>query len=127
MTDLKQHTIHALKWNFLGTVGAQAIQFVITVVLARLLIPAQLGLVAMLSLFMAVAASITDSGFECVLIQKQHSSLQDESSIFYFNIVISFLMYVLLWMCAPWFATFFSEPLLIPLSRFIALAVIVKS
>src|SRR5262245_39779163 len=127
MTDLKKHTISAVKWSLIGTVGMQSVQFFITVILARLLAPAEFGLIAMLSLVMAIANSLLDSGFGSALIQKQNATRRCESSIFYFNLLMSLLMYTVLWMIAPAVARFFGEPLLIPLGRFLGVNLLINS
>ena len=64
MTDsLKSKTLHALFWSFFERIGQQGIQFIISIILARLLLPEQFGLIAMLTIFMAVAQSFISSGF----------------------------------------------------------------
>ena len=90
MSDgLKSKTLRGLFWSFFERVGHQGIHFIIAIILARLLLPEQFGLIAMLAIFMAVAQSFIDSGFGSALIQKQDATSIDESSIFYFNISIS--------------------------------------
>ena len=68
MHDLKSRTLHALSWSFVESAGLQAVQLVIGIILARLLLPEQFGLIAMLTIFMAVAQSFLDSGFGSALI-----------------------------------------------------------
>ncbi len=86
--DLKQRAIRGLTWSFLERFSQQGIQFLVAVILARLLLPEEFGLIAMLSLFMAVAQSCIDSGFGSALIQKQDVTHRDECSIFYFNVLV---------------------------------------
>jgi O-antigen/teichoic acid export membrane protein len=116
--SLKHETVHGLFWSFFERIGQQGIQFLITIILARLLLPEQFGLIAMLTIFMAVAQSFVDSGFGSALIQKQDASHLDECSIFYFNILVGFLVAVLLFVEAPWIAAFYRIPLLAPLPGF---------
>ena len=128
MTDtLKSQTLHGLLWSFFERIGQQGIQFVIQIILARLLLPAEFGLIAMLVIFMAVAQSFLDSGFGSALIQKQDATRVDESSIFYFNIVVGFLAAGLLFLAAPLIAGFYKIPLLSPLTRVLSLNIIVNS
>ena len=83
MSDgLKSKTLIALFWSFLEQIGQQGIQFVISIILARLLLPEEFGLIAMLAIFMAIAQSFLDSGFGRALIQKQDATHIDECSIF---------------------------------------------
>ena len=90
--DIKRATTHGLFWSFFERIGQQGIQFVIAIILARLLLPEQFGLIAMLTVFMAVAQSFVNSGFGSALIQKQDAKHLDECSIFYFNILVGFLV-----------------------------------
>ncbi|MBN2469070.1 MAG: MOP flippase family protein [Deltaproteobacteria bacterium] len=128
MTDnLKQTTIHGLFWSFFERIGQQGVQFVISVVLARLLMPEQFGLIVMLVIFMAVAQSFIDSGFGLALIQKQDANHLDECSIFYFNIVLGFVAAGLLCLAAPWIASFYNTPILVPLARVLSLNLIINA
>lgn len=125
--DLKNATAHGLFWSFLERIGQQGIQFVITIILARLLLPEQFGLIAMLTIFLAVAQSFVDSGFGSALIQKQDATHLDECSIFYFNILVGFLVTGVLFIAAPWIADFYQIPLLTPLARVLSLNLIINA
>ena len=125
--NLRQKTLHALFWSFLERFGQQAIQFVISIILARLLLPEQFGLIAMLTIFMAIAQSFINSGFGQALIQKQDATHVDECSIFYFNILVGFLAAGLLCLTAPWIACFYNQPLLVPLTCALSLNLIINA
>jgi hypothetical protein len=128
MSDsLRTKTLHGVSWSFLDLGGQLGIQFVISIILARLLLPAQFGLIAMLSIFMAVAQSLVDSGFGQALIQKQDATRVDESSIFYFNIIFGFVAAGLLCLAAPWIAAFYKMPLLVPLTRVLSLSLVINA
>ncbi len=86
---LRSKTIRALSWSFIESVGVQEVQLIAGVVLARLVLPEQFGLIGMLAIFMAVAQSSLDSGFVAALVQKREGSLIEICSIFYFNVVVS--------------------------------------
>ena len=88
MDDLKTRAISGILWSLADRLGLQAVQFGVSVVLARLLLPSEFGIIGMLALFMAVAQSLMDSGFGSALIQKQDTDRIDESSIFFFNIIV---------------------------------------
>lgn len=124
---LKNHTIKGLFWSFLERIGQQGIQFVISIILARLLLPEQFGLIAMLTIFMAIAQSFVTSGFGSALIQKQDASHLDECSIFYFNILAGFLVAGTLFLAAPWVAAFYRIPLLAPLTRVLSLNLVINA
>jgi len=125
--DLKSQTIQGLFWSGFERIGQQGIQFIVSIILARLLLPEQFGLIAMLTIFMAVAQSFIDSGFGSALIQKQDANHLDECSIFYFNILVSFLAAGVLFLAAPWIAAFYKIPLLVPLTRVLSLNLIINA
>lgn len=125
--DLPNNVFNAFLWSFIEKVGLQGIQFVISIVLARLLLPEQYGLIGMLAIFMGVAQSFLDSGFGSALIQKKNADYIDECSIFYFNIVVGLLATGLLYLVAPAIAQFYKEPLLEPLTRFLSLNIVINS
>ena len=128
MSDrLKSKTLHALSWSLLEIVGSQGIQFVILIILARLLLPKDFGLIAMLTIFIAVAKSFINSGFSQALIQKQNVTYVDECSIFYFNILVGFFAAGLLCSATPWIAGFYNQPLLIPLTCALSLNLIINA
>lgn len=125
--NLKRATTHGLFWSFFERIGQQGIQFIIGIILARLLLPEQFGLIAMLTIFMAVAQSFVDSGFGLALIQKQDANHLDECSIFYFNILVGFLVAGVLFLSAPWIAAFYQIPLLTPLARALSLNLVINA
>ena len=124
---LKTKTLHALFWSFFERIGQQGIQFIISIILARLLLPEQFGLIAMLAIFMAVAQSFINSGFGQALIQKKNATHIDECSIFYFNILVGFLAAGLLCLSAPWIASFYNQPLLVSLTCALSLNLIINA
>jgi len=125
--DIKRAATHGLFWSFFERIGHQGIQFVISIILARLLLPEQFGLIAMLTIFIAVAQTFVDSGFGSALIQKQNTTYLDECSIFFFNIIVGFLVAGLLFLSAPWIADFYQAPLLSPLTRVLSLNLIINA
>jgi teichuronic acid exporter len=125
--DLQQKTIHALSWSFLETVAQRGVQFVIGIVLARLLFPEQFGLIGMLTLFIAVAQTFLDSGFGAALIQKREATQTDICSIFYFNILVGLAAAGLLCFVAPWIAAFYRQPILTSLMRALSLTIVINS
>jgi len=125
--NLKSATAHGLFWSFLERIGQQGIQFIISIILARLLLPEQFGLIAMLTIFMAVAQSFVVSGFGSALIQKQDTKHVDECSIFYFNIFVGLLVTGILFLLAPWISAFYQIPLLTPLTRVLSLNLFINA
>jgi O-antigen/teichoic acid export membrane protein len=127
MKNLRNRTLTGLFWNLAERLGIQALQFIPTVILARLLTPEQFGLIGMLSLFIAIVNVFLDSGFGAALIRKQDATHLDQCSIFYFNIVIGGISVIGLFYAAPWIADFYQQPLLIELTRWLSLDILINS
>jgi O-antigen/teichoic acid export membrane protein len=128
MSDrLKSKTLRAFFWSFMERIGQQGIQFFMTIILARLLMPEEFGLIAMLSIFIAIAYSFINSGFGQALIQKKDATHIDECSIFYFNILVGFLAAGLLCIAAPWIADFYKQPQLILMTYALSLNLIINA
>jgi len=124
---LKSKTLNGLLWAFFDAVGLQGIQFVILLVLARILQPAEFGIIAMLTVFISVAYSLIDSGYASALIQKKNSTFEDENSVFYFTIFMGVITTSLLWFSAPWIASFYNEPSLTLLARVLSITLFIDS
>ena len=114
-------------WSSVERFSVQGIQFVVLVVMARLLTPADSGLVGMLSIFLAVSQSLVDSGFSQALIRKQDRTERDNSTVFYFNIAVGLALYGLLYLSAPLVAGFYRTPELEPVMRVLCLGVVFNS
>jgi len=123
----RSKTLHGLAWSLFERIGQQGIQFFISIILARLLMPSEFGLIAMLVLFVSLATALLDSGFGSALIQRQNATRVDESSIFYFNIVVGLVVAGLLSLAAPWIAAFYNMPILVPITRWTSLNLIINS
>ena len=125
--SLGSRTVRALFWSFLQAAADRGMQFIIGIVLARLLFPEQFGLIGMLTIFMAVIRMFLDSGFGAALIQKREVTQSDICSIFYFNILVGLAATGLLCLAAPWIASFYRQPILIPLTRALSLTIVINS
>ncbi|MAG85885.1 MAG: flippase [Flavobacteriaceae bacterium] len=123
----RELAVKGIIWSTFERFGQQGIHFAITIVLARILLPEHFGLVGMLAFFLALARSILDSGFGQALIQKKDPTNLDFSTIFYFNLLIAVVLYIILFFCAPLIARFFNEPQLIRMTRVLSLNVIFNS
>ena len=122
--NLKQKTAQGLFWGFLSSGGTQLLNLIIGIFLARLLSPEEYGIVGMLAIFTLIAGNLQDSGFGVALINIKDIKHNDYNSVFWFNIGVSLLLYVVLFFCAPLIAAFFHQPCLTSLSRFIFLGFI---
>jgi len=125
--QLKDQAIAGLFWSFLERLGSQAVRLVISIILARLLLPEQFGLLAILAVFMALAQLLIDSGFGQALILKRDPDQTDYCSVFYFCLGVSIVCAVVLWACAPAVASFYGQPELTPLTRFMSLSLVLSS
>lgn len=119
--SLKQQTLAGIIWNSIERFSVQGIQFVILVLMARILTPDDYGIVGMLAIFTAIAQSLVDSGFSNALIQKIDRTETDYATVFYFNIAVGFFLYFALYASAPAIARFYEMPLLIKVARVLGL------
>lgn len=125
--NLKQKTTSSLKWSAIERLATQFVQLIVMLVLARILGPHAFGLIGMLAVFIAVSQVFVDSGLSSALIRKLDRSELDYSTAFYFNLGIALACYSLLYFCAPYIAHFYQQPELTPLTRVLALVVIINS
>ena len=125
--SIKNQAAKGVMWNAIERFSTQGMQFVLTIVIARILSPDDYGLVAMLGIFMAIAQALVDSGFGNALIQKKNRTEIDYSTTFYFNIVISIFIYVLFFISAPWIAQFYSQPKLTMVARIYGILIVLNS
>lgn len=125
--SIKNQAAKGVMWNAIERFSSQGIQFVLTIVIARLLSPGDYGLVAMLGIFMAIAQTMVDSGFSNALIQKKNRTEADYSTMFYFNILAAIFIYFLLFVSAPLIADFYSQPALVNVARVFGLGLITNS
>lgn len=125
--SLKNKTVKGVIWSSVERFSVQGIHFIVMLVVARLLEPKDFGLVGMLTIFMAVSQSLIDSGFSQALIRKIDRTDTDQCTVFYFNIVVSLCLYLILFSIAPFVADFYNEPQLISLMRVMCIMVIINS
>lgn len=127
MSSVKQETLSGVKWNAIERFSVQGVQFLLGLVMARLLTPEDFGAIAMLSIFIAISTTFIDSGFANALIRKIDRTDVDYSTVFYFNIVVSIVCYLLLFFLAPWVSRFYEMPILCPVLRVQSLTLILNS
>jgi teichuronic acid exporter len=128
MNSLKKQAINGIAWSLFDKIINQAGNFVLLIYLSRVLSPSDFGLIAMLAIFLAIAQSLIDSGFSQALIQKSNKVTEEDlSTVFYVNLVVSILLYVLLFVSAPSIAVFYDQPELVDLSRVLFVVVIINA
>lgn len=115
--NLKQKAISGMIWSALQRYSTMIIQFISGIILARLLTPYDYGCIGMLMIFVVLAESFIDSGFGSALIQKKHPTQEDYSTIFFWNLGMAVLLYVVLYFSAPAIARFYKIPLLCDVLR----------
>ena len=125
--SLKQKAAKGVLWSTVERFSVYGVQFVVMIVMARLLTPHDYGLVGMLAIFIAVAQSLIDSGFSQALIRKQDRTDVDNNTVFYFNIVVSALLYLILYVSAPFVADFYDTPQLCSVMRVVCLGIVFNS
>lgn len=114
-------------WTSIQKFAGMGISFVSGIILARLLTPDDFGCIGMLSIFMVIAGSFVDGGFASALIQKKRPTQEDYSTIFFFNLGMSLLMYVILFFSAPAISRFYKMPLLCSVLRVQGLVLIINA
>ncbi len=127
MDTLKEKTAKGLFWGVVNNGTTQVLNILIGIVLARLLSPDDYGLVSMLTIFTMIAGNLQSCGFTQALVNIKSPTDRDYNSVFWFNILMSITMYVILFLCAPLIAMYYRRSSLIPLSRVVFLAFLISS
>lgn len=117
----KAEIIPSLFWKIAESIGARGIQFVVLVILARILLPKDFGLIVLVAIFIMIANVLIQSGFNTALIQKKNADEVDFSSVFYLNLFVASILYVLLFIFSPFVANFFEEMQLVLILRILAI------
>lgn len=118
----KKLVLSSLFWKFFERAGLQIGQFIISIILARLLSPTDYGAVALITIFIQIAFVFVQSGLGTALVQKQDADETDFSSVFYLSIFIASLCYLLIYLAAPFIASFYELEILKPALRVLSLS-----
>ena len=124
---LKEKTAKGLFWGAMNSGSTQVLNILFGIFLARLLSPADYGIIGILTIFTLIAGNLQSSGFTQALVNLKQPTNRDYNSVFWFNVLVSLAIYVMLFCCAPLIATFFHQPCLTWLSRFVFLAFFISS
>ena len=125
--SLKEKTAKGLFWGGMNNGVQQLIGLVFGIILGRLLSPDDFGMIAMITIFTVIAVELQSSGFKTALANMEHPSDNDYNSVFWFNIVVSLGIYVILFFCAPLIARYYHQPALTPLCRYVFLSFVFSS
>ena len=125
--DLKTKTVSGVVWAGLQKFGSTMLSFISSIVLARLLTAEDYGYIGMLAIFLAIASTFIDGGFGSALIQKKNPTHEDYSTIFYWNLGLSIILYFILFFSAPFIARFYKLPLLCKILRVQGIVLIINA
>ncbi len=125
--NLKDKTVFGMMWGAVGKVGTLTINFLTNLVLARLLMPEDFGAIAMLAIFLAVSNIFIQGGLGAALIQKKNPERRDYSTVFYWNLAVALVFYLILYVSAPLIADYYALPLVKPLLRVQSVVLIIQS
>lgn len=117
----KETIINSLLWKLMERSGVQGIQFILQIVLARLLTPDDYGIIALIAIFIVIANVFVQSGFNTALIQNKDSNDDDFSSVFYLSFFVATILYIILFLTAPTIANFYGVKQLVPVVRVLAI------
>lgn len=128
MTEsLRNKTISSMLWSTFGKFGTMGIQFVTNMVLARLLMPSDYGVIGMLNIFIILSETFIVGGFGQALIQKKNPTHIDYTTVFYWNLIASIILYGVLYAISPTIANFYQMPQLVSLTRIYGLILIISA
>lgn len=126
-SELKEKTAKGLFWGGMSNGLLQVMNLLFAVIIGRILDPSDFGVVGVLTIFSAVASTMQESGFTAALVNRKKADPEDYNSVFWFNILISITLYLILFLSAPLIARFFHNPALVKLSRFVFLGFLIGS
>ena len=122
----ENNTFKNFIWRFAERCGAQAVTFIVSIVLARILVPAEYGTVALVTVFTTILQVFVDSGLGTALIQKKEADDLDFSSVFYFNFAVCLILYAAMFLAAPYIAIFYNDLSLTKVVRVISLTIVIS-
>ena len=125
--SLGQKALGGFFWTLFSNGGNVIITFGLAAVLGRLLSPEDFATVAMIYIFFEVSQTLVNSGFAEALIRQKEISEEDKSTVFYINSISSLVLFIVLWIGAPWIAEFYNKPVLGELLPFMSMSVIFNS
>lgn len=125
--SLRKKAIDGVIWTFAQQFSVQIINFGVQIILARLLMPEVFGLIAMLTVFIAIGQTLMDSGMTTSIIRTKDPDQLDYSTVFVTNLIISCAVYVLVYLSAPYIASFYDQPILSKILRVYAVTFVIRS
>lgn len=120
METLKQKSFKAFAWDFSGSIASQIVSFIISIFLARILNPSDFGLLAMVNVIIALSSTLINMGLGTSLIQRKDVSDEHYGAVFFFNLVVGLVLFLILFASAKFVSVFFNNPALVSISRAMA-------
>lgn len=121
----KENVMSSLFWKFAERIGAQGVNLIVSIVLARILAPEDYGIVALVTIFITISNVFIESGLPTALIQKKDADDLDFSTVFYCNIVASIILYIIIFLISPLVSKFYNNEQLIPVLRVLAISILI--
>lgn len=125
--SLKKQALSGLVWTFAQQFSVQGISFVVSIVLARILQPSEFGIIGMIAVFVAIGNSLVSSGLTQSLIRSQSLTQKDYSTVFFFNLMGSVVVYAIIFFAAPFIADFYNQPILVSILRIYCLSFLIDA
>ena len=125
--SLKKQAVSGMIWTYSQQFGSQFLSFCVSIILARLLLPEEFGLIGMLAIFIGIGTTLFDGGLTSSLIRSNDLDEEDYTTVFYFNLGCSIILYGLLFICAPFIAQFYNQPSLTSITRIYGLTFIISA
>lgn len=125
MESLKSKTIKGIVWSAIERFSIQIVQFIVQIIIARLLLPKDYGLIGMLAIFIAISQTFIDGGFANALIQRKNRDEIDFSTVFYFNLIVGIILGILFFLASGIISNFYSLPELRPIIRIMSINLVI--
>lgn len=122
----RETVVNNFFWRFLERIVSQGLQVLVTIVLARLLAPSVFGVIALVTVFTTIMQVFVDSGMGSALIQRKDADDLDFSSVFFFNMAACLVLYIGMYVAAPFIAKFYNMPKLVPVIRVLSLTFVIS-
>ena len=127
VSELKAKSVSGFGWSTIQQIVGRVTTFVVNLALARLLMPDDFGTLAVLGIFLAISGQLADIGFGSSLVRSERVDDADLSTVFYYNMGMSSLLYLILFVAAPWIADYFRNPVLVAVLRVFSLCMVINS
>ena len=125
--SFKKKALSGVFWSSIQSFGTQAVSFVISIILARLLLPEEFGVIAMITVFVSIGNVLLNAGLGQSLIRTNALTEEDYSTVFFFNLIVSLVVYIIIYFLAHWIAEFYTQPLLVNLVRWFSIVIIINA